>query len=69
MSLYITNVLLLVFTLGFGYAWVVTRTINYLTAAAVYQGELDVESLQQNAQAIPKRGDGLLDALDLDVAF
>ena len=69
MSLYVTNVLLLVFTLGFGYAWVVTRTINYLTAAAVYQGELDVESLQQNAQAIPKRGDGLLDALDLDVAF
>ena len=68
-SLYITNVLLLVFTLGFGYAWVVVRTINYLTAAAVYQGELDIDAIQQNAQAIPKRGDGLLDALDLDVAF
>ena len=68
-SLYITNTLLLIFTLGFGYAWVVTRTIRCLTAAAVYQGELDIDAIQQNTQAIPKRGDGLLDALDLDVAF
>ncbi len=68
-SLYLTNALLLIFTLGFGYAWVVVRTIRCLAAAAVYQGEVDVESLHQNTQAIPKRGDGLLDALDLDVAF
>ena len=67
--LYLTNALLLMFTLGFGYAWVVVRTINCLTAAAVYQGELDIDAMQQNTQAIPKRGDGLLDALDLDVAF
>ncbi len=69
MSLYLTNMLLLVFTLGFGYAWVVVRTIRYLTAAAVYQGDIDVAALQQNTQAIPARGDGLLDALDVDVAF
>ena len=68
-SLYVTNVLLLAFTLGFGYAWVIVRTLRCLTAAAVYQGELDIDAMHQNAQPIPKRGDGLLDALDLDVAF
>ena len=26
-------------------------------------------AIEQNTQAVPKRGDGLLDALDLDVAF
>lgn len=68
-SLYVTNALLLIFTLGFGYAWVLTRTIRCLAAAAVYQGEVDEAAIAQNTQAVPKRGDGLLDALDLDVAF
>ncbi len=47
----------------------VVRTIRCLTAAAVYQGEVDEAAIGQNTQAVPKRGDGLLDALDLDVAF
>ncbi len=68
-SLYVTNALLLLFTLGLGYAWVVTRTIRCLAAAAVYQGQVDEAAIEQNTQAVPKRGDGLLDALDLDVAF
>ena len=68
-SLYITNTLLLLFTLGLGYPWVLTRTLRCLTSAAVYQGDVNVDAIQQNTQSIPKRGDGLLDALDLDVAF
>jgi uncharacterized membrane protein YjgN (DUF898 family) len=68
-SLYITNGLLLIFTLGFGYAWTVTRTIHRLAVAAVYHGHVDEEAIGQNTQSVPKRGDGLLDALDLDVAF
>lgn len=68
-SLYLTNILIIVLTLGLGYAWVVVRTLRCLAAGAVYYGEVDIEAMQQNTQAIPKRGDGLLDALDIDVSF
>ena len=64
-----TNTLLLVFTLGLASPWVAARTCRYLAAAIVYEGEINADALTQNTQPIPSRGDGLLDALDLDVAF
>ncbi|MDR2696201.1 MAG: DUF898 domain-containing protein [Deltaproteobacteria bacterium] len=67
-KLYLGNILLLVCTLGLAYPWVRLRSLSVLLNCIDYQGDPDLERLLQDTMPAPKRGEGLLDALDIDIA-
>lgn len=46
-SMGILNMLILIFTLGLGYAWVVTRTMNLIFSRIELEGDIDLNSIQQ----------------------
>lgn len=53
-GLMILNLLIIVFTLGLGYAWVVTRTLVYVADHIIISGEINFDEL---AQAQPDYSD------------
>lgn len=66
-KLAITNVLLVVFTLGLGYAWVVTRTMNYIFENIELEGNIDLNTLTQTEENFKDAtGEDVSDFLDLD---
>src|ERR1035437_3745869 len=46
-KLNIVNLLLFVFTLGFGYAWVATRSMKFVTGKIKITGDMDLDTIQQ----------------------
>lgn len=63
----ITNLLIIVFTLGMGYAWVVTRTMKYLFDNIKMEGNIDLNTLQQTEDNYKDAtGEDASDFLDLD---
>lgn len=46
-KLNLINFLLIIFTLGFGYAWAVTRTMNFITGKIKLTGDMDLANIQQ----------------------
>jgi uncharacterized membrane protein YjgN (DUF898 family) len=46
-KLNIVNLLLFIFTLGFGYAWVVTRSMKFVTGKIKITGDMDLDTIQQ----------------------
>jgi uncharacterized membrane protein YjgN (DUF898 family) len=64
-KLNIINFLQFVFTLGFGYPWVVIRTMNFITSKIKLVGNIDLDTIQQteddNNDASSDDMTGLLD--------
>jgi uncharacterized membrane protein YjgN (DUF898 family) len=46
-GLLIVNLVILIFTLGLGYAWVVTRTLNYILTHIEMNGDINLDQLSQ----------------------
>lgn len=67
LGLLVTNFLLLIFTLGLGYAWVATRTIKFIMDHIELDGNIDLDSLQQTEENFKDAtGDDISDFLDID---
>ena len=64
LGLSLTNVLLLVFTLGFAAPFVQARTIRFMVDRLSAEGEAQLEAARQ-ADAGPQHGEGLADAFGL----
>lgn len=66
-KLAITNIVLVIFTLGLGYAWVVTRTMNYICDNIEMEGNIDLNTLTQTEENYKDAtGEDISDFLDLD---
>ncbi len=64
--LWIGNILLLIFTLGIAAPFVEQRIIKYFCDRLTVSGTVDFAAIKQSQAAVDKRGEGLIDALDLD---
>jgi len=49
-KLNIINLVILICTLGFGYAWVVTRSVNFMTSKIMLQGDMELHNIQQTEE-------------------
>ncbi len=65
-GLKLVNLLMLVFTLGLAQPWVMVRTVQFVLDNLAVEGSLDLEAIQQDAQAASATGEGLSEFLDLD---
>jgi uncharacterized membrane protein YjgN (DUF898 family) len=63
------NLFLLVFTLGLGWPWVMVRNVRFALTYLTLEGPLDLEAIQQDAQAATATGEGLDSILDLDTGL
>ncbi|MFZ4455241.1 MAG: YjgN family protein [Bacteroidales bacterium] len=61
------NLLILVFTLGLGYAWIEMRTMKYITENIVLEGDIDLDTIQQTEESYnDATGDDMSDMLDIN---
>lgn len=66
-KLMIVNLFIVVFTLGFGYAWAATRTMNYITSSIQLEGDIDLDAIVQSEENFnDATGDEISDFLDID---
>jgi uncharacterized membrane protein YjgN (DUF898 family) len=65
----LTNMLLLLATLGFGYGWAFIRELRLHLSRVEYDGDPELTDLHQDTLPDVARGEGLLEALDVDMAF
>ncbi len=63
------NVALLVFTLGLAWPWVKVRNARFTCATLTLDGALDLDQIQQDAQAASTTGEGLAGLLDSGSGF
>ena len=69
-GLMIVNLLILVFTLGLGFSWVVTRNMDFVMRNIEVSGYYSFESLQQaQADYSDATGEDMADLLDIGVVF
>jgi len=68
-KLYLGNILLLACTLGLAYPWVRLRSLRLPLNCIAYQGAPDLERLLQDTMPAPKRGEGFLEAMDIDIGM
>lgn len=69
-GLVVVNILILIFTLGLGYAWVVTRTLKFIFEHVELDGNLDLNTLLQTEENYKDAtGEDLSDFLDLDAVM
>ena len=61
----LVNLLLLVFTLGIAWPFIVQRNIRFLIDRLSLEGAIDIDRIQQSMAALPTRGEGLADAFDI----
>lgn len=65
-KLLITNLLIIVFTFGLGYAWVVTRTLSFIFNNIRIDGYVDIDEMQQTEEEYnDAMGEDIGDMLDL----
>lgn len=64
-ELTITNVLLFIFTLGFGFMAVQMRVWKRIANRMSLDGEIDFAAIKQNQDEAPSQGEGLADGLDI----
>lgn len=63
----IVNFLIVVFTLGLGYSWAVTRTMKYIYSVIEMEGNIDLNAIKQTEEDYrDATGDDISDILDLD---
>jgi len=63
----ITNLLLLVVTLGLAFPWVIVRNAKFALANVGLVGSLDLAGILQDAQAAGTAGESLADFLNVDI--
>ncbi len=68
-SVMITNVLLVIFTLGFGFMAAQMRLWKLFANRLRIEGTIDFAKIQQNADRGPKHGEGMADGLDIAANF
>ena len=64
-ELAITNMLLLIFTLGFGFMAIQMRVWKRIANRTDIIGSVDFSAIAQTTEAAPKQGEGLADGLDI----
>ncbi len=62
---YGVNMIIIIFTLGFGLPIAQMRMWRYIFTRLEAQGEIDIAAIRQNADKGPKSGEGLADAFDI----
>lgn len=68
LKLTLVNLLITVFTLGLGYAWVEIRTKKYFTENIILTGDIDLDSLQQTEDVYTDAtGEDATDFFDIDL--
>lgn len=66
-QLVVVNLLIVVLTLGLGYAWAATRTLTYLFNNIELDGNIDLDTLHQTEENFKDAtGDDISDILDID---
>lgn len=69
-SLIMINLLIIVFTLGLGYAWVAMRTMRFIFENIELDGDLDLNTLTQTEENYKDAtGEDISDFLDLDLTM
>ncbi len=68
-KLTVGNGLLLLFTLGLAFPWTTIRSLRFLFSSVRYEGDPRLEALSQDTLPERSGGEGLLDALDVDLAM
>lgn len=69
-NLGVVNLLIIVFTLGLGYAWVVTRTMNLVMSRIKLIGDIDLDTVQQTeVDYNDATGEDMTDFLNIDLVF
>ncbi len=63
------NLFLLIFSLGLGWPWVMIRNVRFAFTYLTLEGSLDLDTIQQEAQAASPTGEGLDSILDLDTGL
>lgn len=67
-ELVIINLIIIIFTFGLGYAWVVTRTMKFIADNIEIEGDIDLDTLAQTEEEYTDAiGEDLGDALNLDL--
>jgi uncharacterized membrane protein YjgN (DUF898 family) len=64
--LWISNLLLVILTLGIAQPYAVQRMFRYFCRRLTVTGTVDVAAMRQSQAALDKRGEGLVDAFDID---
>jgi uncharacterized membrane protein YjgN (DUF898 family) len=64
--LWIGNLLLVTLTLGIAQPYAVQRTFRYFCRRLTVNGTVDMAAIRQSRAALDKRGEGLVDAFDID---
>ncbi len=65
-TLWLGNMALIIFTLGIAQPFVEQRIMRYFVDRLTIEGAVDFSAVGQSQAAIDRRGEGLIDALDLD---
>ncbi|MES2381699.1 MAG: DUF898 family protein [Bacteroidota bacterium] len=69
-ALMVVNFLIIVFTLGLGYAWVVTRTMQFMAENIVVEGDIDLDTISQTEEEFTDAtGEDVSDFLNLDITL
>lgn len=68
-SVRLVNIFLLLLTVGLAYAWTRVRMLRLTINAVRFSGPAEIDTLVQDTLPAPKRGEGLLEALDVDLAL
>lgn len=67
-SLLLPNILIIIFTLGLGLAWVETRSMKFMCDMIEMEGDIDLDALQQTEEDYSDAtGQGLTDFFDIDL--
>lgn len=61
----LVNLLLLVFTLGIAWPFIMQRNVRFLVDRLSLEGAIDIDRIQQSMAVLPTRGEGLADAFDI----
>ena len=62
--------LIIIFTLGLGYAWALTRTFVFVANKIQLEGDIDLNSIAQTEENYKDAtGEDMSDILDLDFIF
>jgi len=65
-TLWLGNMALIIFTLGIAQPFVEQRIMRYFVERLSVNGAIDFAAIQQSKAELDRRGEGLIDALDLD---
>lgn len=65
-TLWLGNMALIIFTLGIAQPFVEQRVMRYFVERLSVNGAIDFAAIQQSKAELDRRGEGLIDALDLD---